>query len=108
MVLIPAGTRASAQRRGPRPRRARRGDERGVVLILVALSLVVICVVAAFAVDFGNARQTARQTQASVDAAALAGSKDLPRMFGESGNTTWYDTARNTAMSYVVNNLFTT
>jgi Flp pilus assembly protein TadG len=105
MVLKPAGPRARARRNEPAGR-VLRDDDRGVVLIIVALSLVVICVVAAFAVDFGNARQTARQTQASVDAAALAGSKDLPRMFSESGNTTWYDTARNTAMSYVVNNLF--
>jgi Flp pilus assembly protein TadG len=107
MVLSSGGpTNRRARRTSPVVRRAGGGDDRGVVLILVALSLVVICVVAAFAVDFGNARQTARQTQASVDAAALAGAKELPRAVGEAGNTSWYDNGRSTAMTYVVNNLF--
>lgn len=59
-----------------RLRRAR--GERGGALIVVAPMLVGFCVIVALVVDLGNARQVAGHGQASVDAAALAGARELP------------------------------
>jgi Flp pilus assembly protein TadG len=56
----------------------RRGDERGSVVVLVALMIVVILGMAAFAVDLGRWWVVKHQEQSAVDAAALAGAHDLP------------------------------
>lgn len=53
-------------------------DERGSVLVLVAASLLVFLIGAAFVVDIGNARQVARNYQNAADGAALAGAQGLP------------------------------
>ncbi len=61
-----------------RPRRATR--DRGAVLVLVAPMLVAIFAITALVIDMGNARQESRHTQASADAVALAGARELPVM----------------------------
>jgi Flp pilus assembly protein TadG len=60
-------------------------DERGVVLILVALLLTLLCVVAAIVIDVGNVSQERRQAQNAADAAALAGANDIQN--GDTSNT---------------------
>jgi Flp pilus assembly protein TadG len=88
-----------------RQRRAQ-GDD-GVTLLIVALSVVVILGAAAFAVDLGNARQITRETQGAVDAAALAGARDLPlASTAVAQRAAKQQTARNTAMTYAVRDLF--
>jgi Flp pilus assembly protein TadG len=69
-------------------RRAR--GERGQILAVVALALVALLGIAAFAIDVGYAYYAKRQLQSATDAAALAGAQDLP-------NAT---TAVSTATSY--------
>ena len=96
MVLTP--------RPAGRPRRGR--DDRGISLIVVALCMVAICGVAAIVVDLGNARQVRRELQGGVDAAALAGSLDLPlQADNTTTRTTKQSQARNTAMAYAIRNL---
>jgi Flp pilus assembly protein TadG len=56
----------------------RRGDERGAVVVLVALLLPLMMGLAALAVDVGSWYLTQTQLQAAADAAALAGAADLP------------------------------
>lgn len=53
-------------------------NERGAVLVMATLFLLVMLVMAAIAIDLANARQSRRQAQGSADAAALAGAQDLP------------------------------
>lgn len=53
-------------------------DERGGVLPLVALSLVVILGIAALAIDVGQQHALRAQLQATADAAALAAAAELP------------------------------
>ena len=69
-------------------RRARR--ERGQVLPVVALALVALLGISAFAIDVGFAYYAKRQLQSATDAAALAGAQDLPNSA----------TALSTAASY--------
>jgi hypothetical protein len=57
-------------------RRAR--AERGQILPIVALAIVVLCGAAALSIDVGYAYYAKRQLQAATDAAALAGAQDLP------------------------------
>jgi len=58
----------------------RRDDERGAVMVIFALLLVVMLGMAALVVDVGYATQKKRQLQNAVDAAALAGAQDLPNL----------------------------
>lgn len=89
----------------PRSDRRAEGD-RGISLIIVALSMVAICGLAALGVDMGNARQVRRELQGGVDAAALAGSLDLPISSNNlATRTTKQSQARNTAMAYAIRNL---
>jgi Flp pilus assembly protein TadG len=53
-------------------------DERGTVLPLVAMTLVVLIVFTAFVVDLGPGYNERRQDQTTADAAALAGAAALP------------------------------
>lgn len=58
-------------------RGARCADDRGASLVVVVLAIIPIFVFAAFAVDLGAMRAWRRQSQNSVDAAALAGAQNL-------------------------------
>jgi len=55
-----------------------RRSERGAVLVFVAPLFLAIFAITALVVDIGNARQEARHVQGSVDAASLAGARELP------------------------------
>ena len=68
--------------------------ERGQVLAVVAVALVALLGVAAFAIDVGYAYYAKRQLQSATDAAALAGAQDLPNAA----------TAITTATSYAAAN----
>ena len=61
-------------------RRALVADERGAVLPLVALMLVVICGVAGLVLDVGNAYLNKRRLQQAADLAALSAAADLPNV----------------------------
>jgi Flp pilus assembly protein TadG len=60
------------RRLNPRP------DERGMVLVVVALAMVAILTIVAVVIDGGYARQEAQESQNATDAAALAGARELP------------------------------
>ena len=62
-----------ARRKVDRPQ-----DERGQVIVLMVLMMVVLLGFAALVVDVGYAYYAQRSLQASVDAAALAGAQELP------------------------------
>ena len=53
-------------------------DERGQVMVLTALFMVVMVAMTAFVVDVGSWFRAQRATQSTVDAAALAGAQALP------------------------------
>ena len=55
-----------------------RDRERGQILPLVAVALVALLGIAAFAIDLGYAYYAKRQLQGATDAAALAGAQELP------------------------------
>ena len=55
-----------------------RHSERGQVIVLLIVTLVVLLGAAALVVDVGRAYLTKRQLQASADAAATAGALELP------------------------------
>ena len=74
--------------------RARR-RERGQILPIVALALVVMLGISAFAIDVGYAYYAKRQLQSATDAAALAGAQDLPSI----------TTAKATAATYASANV---
>lgn len=59
-------------------RRPAPSDERGQVLIITAVSLVLILAMVGLVIDVGHAFLVQRQLQAGVDAAALAGAQHLP------------------------------
>jgi hypothetical protein len=61
------------------PLLARRGDQRGQVLVLFTLTLVVLLLISALAVDYGGWLVTRRSYQNVADAAALAGASQLTR-----------------------------
>jgi Flp pilus assembly protein TadG len=73
-------------------------DERGVVLVLVALLMVLLCVCAALVIDVGNVGQERRQAQNAADAAALAGATDI-----QNGDTT-YSSVVSVIKNYVSSN----
>ena len=59
-------------------RNVRPHEERGQVIVLVVVMLVVLLGFAALVIDVGYAYYAHRQLQASADAAALAGAQELP------------------------------
>jgi len=69
-------------------------DESGQSMVLFALLFVVICGMAAFAIDIGRVSMEKEKLQNAVDAAALAGAQDLPSV----------STAEGTALSYAEQN----
>jgi hypothetical protein len=70
-----------------------------MVLVFAALTMVALLTMVAIVVDIGFARQEAQESQNATDAAALAGSRELP---------TSNAAAINTAVQYVVRDLGTT
>ncbi len=70
-------------------------DQRGAVLVIVAICLPIFLGMAALAIDVGSFYQAERQAQAAADAGALAGAADLPGTFS---------TAQSDATSYVSKN----
>jgi Flp pilus assembly protein TadG len=72
----------------------RRGrGERGQILAVVALALVALLGISAFAIDVGFAYYGQRQLQSATDAAALAGAQDLPSASTAVTTATSYATA---------------
>ncbi len=57
-----------------------RRDERGTVIVLVTLVVVVLVGSAAFVVDLGRTREVRRQLQNAADAAALGAAQELPNL----------------------------
>ena len=83
-------------------------SKRGIVAVLVGLTLVIIVGVAAIAVDGGLLLDTRRRVQAAADAASLAAASDLygryPSNLGVDVNHTARDCARSNAASNGYNN----
>lgn len=90
MVLIPW-----SRTRSPR-------DERGAVLVLVAILAIVLFIVSALVVDLGMGRAERRTVQATADASALAGGNVL---FAANPTTPDYNAARDAVKSYATQNL---
>jgi Flp pilus assembly protein TadG len=59
-------------------RRVDPNDERGAVMVMTVIVLVVMLGISALVVDLGFAWQKRREIQSSADAAALGGAQDLP------------------------------
>jgi len=78
-------------------------QESGQALVIVAVSLVVLLGVTAFAVDLGGAFNAKAKLQAAADAAALAGAQDIPD-YNSNPAYMDYTTAKNTAISYANKN----
>lgn len=66
-----------------RERRESTEDEQGAVAIVVAISLVVLLGLSAFAVDFGVAYSSTRQLQTAVDSAAVAAASAYAEEVGD-------------------------
>jgi hypothetical protein len=58
--------------------RDRARDERGLVVVWLAIMMVVLLGIAALVLDLGHARETKREVQNAADAAALGAAQDLP------------------------------
>jgi Flp pilus assembly protein TadG len=71
--------------------------ERGQVLAIVALALVALLGISAFAIDVGYAYYAKRQLQSATDAAALAGAQDLPNATTAVTTATTYAAANTPA-----------
>jgi Flp pilus assembly protein TadG len=71
--------------------------ERGQVLAIVALALVALLGISAFAIDVGYAYYAKRQLQSATDAAALAGAQDLPTAATAISTATTYAQANTPA-----------
>jgi len=57
--------------------RPKHRDERGVTMVLFALTIVVLLIMVAFATDLGSVTENRRQAQNASDAAALAGAREI-------------------------------
>jgi hypothetical protein len=65
---------------GPIPNTRRAGDDRGVVAVFVALTMVVVLLLTALAIDGGVAYQSHRQSQNASDSGAMAGVRTLEQL----------------------------
>lgn len=77
--------------------------QRGQILPVVALAMVALLGIAAFAIDVGYAYYAKRQLQSATDAAALAGAQDLPNSTNAIATATSYaasDTPANLSFSF--------
>ena len=79
-------------------------DERGLVIVMTAMTMLVLMIVAALAIDIGYDRQLTRHLQVGTDAGALAGALELPD--GSSANAGKAAAARTSAAEYAVTGLF--
>ncbi len=87
-------------------RRGRR--ERGQILPIVALALVALLGISAFAIDVGYAFYAKRQLQSAADAAALAGAQDLPSISTAKATAATYASANTPANLSSVSYTYTT
>jgi hypothetical protein len=69
----------------------RRRDERGFVVVLVALTMLVVLALTALVVDLGQGRQRRRSAQNAADAAALASVQELPDGPWDTAGATYVD-----------------
>lgn len=79
-----------------------RDSERGVTIVITALTLSALMVIAAFAIDLGYARQVARNNQATTDGSSLAAARDLPT---SSPSATMANEARLAAQANIASSL---
>jgi len=68
---------------------SRRRDQRGAVAIILALLMVVLCIMAAFVLDFGRAYVNKLQAQTAADAAVLAAGRVLVREARSGDCSSW-------------------
>ena len=80
-----------------------RRNERGLVIVMMGLSMVVLMTVAALAIDIGYDRQLARHLQVGTDAGALAGAQELPN--GSMANPGKAAVTRTTAAQYALTSI---
>jgi Putative Flp pilus-assembly TadE/G-like len=78
------------------------GRERGQVLVLTALFLVVLLLAGALAMDYSSWLVARRDYQAVVDAAALAGAAQLPPPGVAASSTEWQADQNNAAVEALV------
>jgi hypothetical protein len=83
----------------------RRDDERGAVLIMVAIFMVMMLGFAALVIDLGNARQQRRQMKAAADAAAVAGVEEIATIGADfSGSPSQWTAIVNEVKAYALEN----
>lgn len=92
----------------PRSRIARAIRRRGMVAVQVALCLVPLCGVTAFAIDGGMMLEYRRRVQATTDAAALAAAADLYQNYPTNSGLDTGGTAAASASSSATANGFST
>lgn len=67
-----------SERRHPIATAAPGDDERGAVAVIVAILMVLLASMAAFAIDLGSRHNVRRNAQAAVDLGLLSGAQDVP------------------------------
>ncbi len=82
--------------------RVRAGKRRGVVIVLVAISLVALLGFAALTIDVGQLCIAAQTVQDTVDAAALAGASQLPTFSAARDEAELYVAANNEGRGFQV------
>ena len=80
--------------------------KRGIIAVLVAVSLIAILGIAALAIDAGRTLDNKRQLQAAADAAALAAADDLFTNYYANGGSDPSGTAKASALSSAAANGF--
>lgn len=83
--------------------RQRLEGERGSVIVLVALSMVVLLGFTALVVDLGNGRQKRRQVQSAADASSLAGAQEF-MAFPSPPTTSSWDKVATTVREFAQHN----
>ncbi len=89
-----------------RPAASRPGRHRGMVAIHMALCLVPLCGVTAFAIDCGMMMEYRRRVHAATDAAALAAAADLYQNYSRNGGQDVERTAASSAIASAAANGF--
>ena len=75
-------------------------DERGVIVVMFVLLLVLMLWIMALVVDLGNARQQRREAQAGADSAALAGGEAIEAGMDRSTGTVPWSTVVTQIKNY--------
>lgn len=78
-----------------------RPKEQGAVVVLVALLLLILLGIAAFAIDFGYRHVVKNELQNAADAAALAGTRELGKVYENEGIHTLTNTERTSVITAV-------